>query len=149
MNVRGGSPILIIGAGLAGLCCARHLTDHGVECLIIEASDGVGGRMRTDRSEGFLFDRGFQVLQSAYPEAQRMLDMPALDLRPFYPGALVRNGGSFHKVADSGRQPLDAFAGLLSPIGTLGDKVKIGRLCSRLFGSTLEEIFGQPNITAA
>lgn len=145
MNVRGGSPVLIIGAGLAGLCCARHLIDHGVECLVLEASDGIGGRMRTDRSEGFLLDRGFQVLQSAYPEAQRMLDMPGLDLRPFYPGALVRYGGRFHKVADPWRQPLDALAGLLSPIGTFRDKIRIGRLRSRLIDSALEDIFRQPN----
>lgn len=141
-----GKQVLIVGAGLAGLCCARHLTDHGVDCLILEASDGIGGRIRTDRSEGFLFDRGFQVLQSAYPEAQRVLNMSALDLRPFYPGAMVRYGGRFHKVADPWRQPLAAFAGLFSPIGTLRDKVKIGQLRSRLLGSALEEIFGQPNL---
>lgn len=147
MNVRGEARVLIVGAGLAGLCCARHLTDQGVDCLILEASDKAGGRIRTDRSEGFLFDRGFQILQSAYPEAQRMLDMPALDLRPFYPGALVRYGGRFHKVADPWRQPLDALAGLLSPIGTFRDKIRIGRLRSRLMGSTLDEIFCQPNIS--
>lgn len=147
MIVRNGDRVLIVGAGLAGLCCARHLTDRGVDCLIVEASDDVGGRMRTDRNEGFLFDRGFQVLQSAYPEAQRMLDMAALDLRPFYPGALVRYGGRFHKVADPWRQPLDALAGLFSPIGTLRDKLKIGRLRSRLLAATLEEIFRQPNVS--
>jgi phytoene dehydrogenase-like protein len=147
MSVPGEARVLIVGAGLAGLCCARHLTDHGVDCLVLEASDAVGGRIRTDRSEGFLFDRGFQVLQSAYPEAQRMLDMPALDLRPFYPGTLVRYGGRFHKVADPWRQPMDALAGLFSPIGTLRDKIKIGRLRSRLLGSTLEDIFRQPNIS--
>ena len=145
MKVQSRARVLIVGAGLAGLCCARHLTDHGVDCLLLEASDGIGGRIRTDQSEGFLFDRGFQVLQSAYPEAQRMRDMPALELRPFYPGALVRYGGRFHKVADPWRQPLDALAGLLSPIGTFHDKVKIGRLRSHLLESTLEEIFRQPN----
>ena len=141
MNVRSEARVLIVGAGLAGLCCARRLTDHGVDCLVVEASDGVGGRIRTDRSEGFLFDRGFQVLQSAYPEAQRMLDMPALDLRPFYPGALVRYGRRFHKVADPWRQPLEALAGIFSPIGTIRDKVKIGRLRSHLLESTLERSF--------
>lgn len=85
-------------------------------------------------------------MQSAYPEAQRILDMPALDLRPFYLGALVRYGGRFHKIADPWRQPLDALAGLLSPTGTLRDKVKIGRLRSRLLEPTPEEIFRQPNI---
>ena len=146
MNVRSEARVLIVGAGLAGLCCARHLTDQGIDCLILEGADKVGGRIRTDRSEGFLFDRGFQVLQSAYPEAQRMLDMPALDLQPFYPGALVRYGGRFHKVADPWKQPLDALASLFSPIGTLQDKVKIGRLRSRLLRSTVDELFCQPNL---
>lgn len=146
MNVRSDARVLIVGAGLAGLCCARHLTDHGVDCLVLEGSEGIGGRVRTDRSEGFLLDRGFQVLQSAYPEVQRMLDMPALNLQPFYPGALVRYGGRFHKVTDPWKQPLDALAGLFSPIGTLRDKMKIGKLRSRLLRSTVEDIFCQPNI---
>ena len=102
-------------------------------------------RIHTDRSDGGLFDRGFQVLQSAYLEVQRMLDMPTLDLRPFYSGALVRYGSQFHKVADPWRQPLDALAGLWSPIGRFRDKIKIGRLRSRLIDSTLEGIFRQPN----
>ena len=92
--------VLIIGAGLAGLCCARTLHQAGVPFAILEASDGVGGRVRTDRVEGFLLDRGFQVLQTAYPEARRVLDYPNLDLKPFYPGALVYHGGRLHRVGD-------------------------------------------------
>jgi len=77
------SDILIIGGGLAGLCCALRLHQSGVSFQILEASDGVGGRVRTDKVEGFLFDRGFQVLLTAYPEARRVLDYDALSLRPF------------------------------------------------------------------
>ncbi|MEO7143186.1 MAG: FAD-dependent oxidoreductase, partial [Bryobacteraceae bacterium] len=66
--------VAIVGAGLAGLCCARRLTEAGVSCLVLEASDGIGGRMRTDQVDGFLLDRGFQVLLTAYPEAQNILD---------------------------------------------------------------------------
>ena len=72
-----GPDVLIIGAGLAGLACARHLADAGVSFQVIEASDGIGGRVRTDQVEGFLLDRGFQVLLTAYPEAQRTLDYHA------------------------------------------------------------------------
>ncbi len=66
--------VLIVGGGLAGLCCARRLCGAGVTCRVLEASDAVGGRVRTDRMDGFLLDRGFQVLLTAYPEAQQTLD---------------------------------------------------------------------------
>ena len=75
--------ILIVGGGLAGLSCATRLHEAGVESLILESSDGVGGRVRTDTEQGFLLDRGFQVYLSAYPEAGRQLDLEALDLRRF------------------------------------------------------------------
>ena len=88
--------VVIIGAGLAGLCCARTLHQAGIPSLILEASDGVGGRVRTDRMEGFVLDRGFQVLQTAYPEARRVLNYPALRLKSFYPGALVYYDGQLH-----------------------------------------------------
>jgi phytoene dehydrogenase-like protein len=61
--------VIVIGAGLSGLACALTLREQGLEPLVLEASDAVGGRVRTDRREGFLLDRGFQVLQTWYPEA--------------------------------------------------------------------------------
>lgn len=73
--------MVIVGAGLAGLSCARRLQAAGVDWLLVEASDRVGGRVATDVVDGFVLDRGFQVLQTAYPEAQRVLDFAALDWR--------------------------------------------------------------------
>ncbi len=75
--------VLIAGGGLAGLACARHLHEHGISFQLLEASDAVGGRVRTDHVAGFLLDRGFQVLLTAYPEAQRVLDYSRLDLHAF------------------------------------------------------------------
>src|SRR6185295_19474171 len=95
--------VLIIGAGLAGLSCGRHLADAGVSFRILEASDGIGGRVRTDECEGFLLDRGFQVLLTAYPEAQRTLDYHALDLRKFSPGALAWFAGRMNELVDPWR----------------------------------------------
>jgi hypothetical protein len=81
-------------------CCARTLHQAGFPFVILEASDGVGERVRTDQVDGFHLDRGFQVLQTAYPEARLVLDYRALDLKPFYPGALVYFGGRLHRVGD-------------------------------------------------
>ena len=84
--------VCIVGAGLAGLACARALHFRGVECAVLEASDGVGGRVRTDHVDGFLLDRGFQVALTGYPELHHQLDVPRLRLQRFEPGALVRVG---------------------------------------------------------
>lgn len=136
--------VLIVGAGLAGLCCARRLQESGVSFQILEASETIGGRVRTDHVEGFLLDQGFQVLLTAYPEAQRVLDYAALALRPFYPGALVRYGGAFHRIADPWRRPREMLRTACSPIGTLGDKIKVARLRRRLLAGTLADLFQRP-----
>ena len=138
---------LIVGAGLSGLCCAKHLMERGLSCQIIEASDAVGGRVRTDHVDGFTLDRGFQVLLTAYPETQRVLDYAALDLHPFYPGALVRFNGRFHRVADPWRHPLDGLRSLLSPIGTTRDKLRVARLRHRVRSGSLDALFNQPEQT--
>jgi phytoene dehydrogenase-like protein len=91
---------IIVGAGVAGLSCALELKRKGIEFVILEASDAVGGRVRTDRVDGFLLDRGFQVFLTAYPEARRVLDYSSLDLKAFYPGALLRVNRSFKRVSD-------------------------------------------------
>ncbi len=124
--------VLIVGGGLAGLACALELQTHGVESLILEAGDGVGGRVRTDEFEGFLLDRGFQVLLEAYPECQRLLDYEALDLKPFYPGASIWTGEAFTRFADPYRRPGDVMATLASPIGSVSDKLRVTRLRSEV-----------------
>lgn len=139
--------VVIVGAGLAGLSCARELHAHGVSFQILEASDGVGGRVRTDEVDGFLLDRGFQVLLTAYPETRRVLDYERLDLRPFYPGSLVWYEGQLYKVADPWREPLDGVRGIGSPIGTLADKARVGLLRSRVTQGSVEQLFQRPEKT--
>lgn len=120
--------VIIIGAGLAGLACARHLSQAGLACTLLDASDAAGGRVRTDRVEGFQLDRGFQVFLTGYPEARRMLDYPALQLHPFHPGAMVRYAGGFHRISDPFRRPQDLPSTMTSPIGSFSDKLKVLRL---------------------
>lgn len=139
--------VVIVGAGLAGLCCARQLQEQGVACQILEAADDVGGRVRTDEVDGFLLDRGFQVLLTAYPEAQRILDYKALDLRPFYPGALVRFNGRFHRVADPWRRPVDALMHVFSPIGTVRDKLAVARFRAKVRAGSVEDLLHRPETT--
>lgn len=120
--------VLIVGAGLAGLSCARQLVSAGLTVQVFEASDAVGGRVRTDTVDDFLLDRGFQVLLSEYPEAKLQLDYSDLQLQNFYPGALVRHAGKFHRFADPFRHPLDAAASLFDSTIGFADKLRIGRL---------------------
>jgi phytoene dehydrogenase-like protein len=135
--------VLIVGGGLAGLCCARVLRENGVKFQILEASDGLGGRVRTDEMEGFLLDRGFQVLLTAYPEAKRVLDYARLELKPFAPGAVSWYAGRMNKLVDPWRSHGAWREAWRSEFGTLGDKLRIARLRSRLQGSSIEEIFSR------
>ena len=82
--------VVVVGAGLAGLRCAERVAAAGRSVVVLEASDAVGGRQRTDRIDGFLVDRGVQVLNPAYPAVRRWVDVQALDLRTFGAGVLVR-----------------------------------------------------------
>ncbi len=123
--------VVVVGAGLAGLAAARRLTTAGVEVVVLEAGTAVGGRVATDVVDGFLLDRGFQVHNTAYPEAARVLDHKALDLRAFTPGALVRVGDRLHRVADPRRRPLAAPGTLLAPIGSPADKARVALLAAR------------------
>ena len=120
--------IVVIGAGLAGLACALRLRQAGLRALVLEASDGVGGRVRTDMVDGFRLDRGFQALLTGSPEARRVLDYAALDLRPFAPECYVRLRRRFRRLADPWRRPLGALPALVSPVGTLRDKWRSARL---------------------
>ena len=116
---------IVIGGGLAGLVCASNLHRSGISCLLVEASDQIGGRVRTDEVDGFLLDRGFQVFLTAYPEALATLDYEQLELCRFEPGAMIRYRGKFHRFSDPWRRPQHAISTALSPAATLADKFRI------------------------
>ena len=95
--------VVVAGAGLAGLSAARALRAADLDVLLVEQSDTVGGRVRTDVVDGFLLDRGFQVLNTGYPELRRQVDLEGLHLRPFTKGALLHLDGTRHRVEDPRR----------------------------------------------
>jgi phytoene dehydrogenase-like protein len=140
---------VVVGAGLAGLACALRLHEAGARALVLEASDGVGGRVRSDLVDGFRLDRGFQVLLTAYPETQRVLDYPALDLKPFLPGALVRRAGRFHELSDPWRRPERAWRSLTAGVGSLADRLRMARFRGRVRRGSLEDLFRRPESSAA
>ena len=144
--------MIIIGAGLAGLACALRLAESSssgpggkkIQVTVVEASDGVGGRVRTDvTDDGFLLDRGFHIFLTSYPACRELLDYDALDLQPFYAGADVFYDGEFHRVADPIRHLADGVATLtpLHPIGSIADKVKVGLLRFQTLLSSNDDIF--------
>lgn len=150
---------VIVGAGLAGLTCARALCDTGRDVVLLEASDGPGGRVRTDVVEGFRLDRGFQILLTAYPEVQAQLDCDALDLQPFAPGAVVHLGGDgdersggragFVTVGDPLRRPQDLFSTLAAPVGTFADKLRVLPLALGVRRGDAADLLRAPDMTTA
>lgn len=126
--------IVIVGAGLAGLACARVLAAAGRQFTLLEASNAVGGRVRTDRVDGFLLDRGFQIFLPGYPEARRVLDYENLDLRPLYRGADVFVKDRFHRLADPLTHPLTAARNFRDELVPLRDKWTMLLLRKEVFG---------------
>lgn len=133
--------IIIVGAGVAGLIAARHCEEKGYQPLILEASERAGGRVKTDQVDGFLLDRGFQVLLTEYAEVQRYLDLSQLNLRYFEPGAAIYADGRAFRFRDPLRDPTQLWSALFSPVGTLLDKIKIWQLHRSLQGMSREKIF--------
>jgi len=140
--------VVIVGGGLAGLSCARHLQDSGVNYLIAEVSDRVGGRVKTDRLDGFLLDRGFQVLQTAYPVARQTLKKYPLRLKPFPPGVVVHRDNRFHTLADPRRSPRYFWETLTAPVGTIADRLRMLQLARKVCSGSPESLFKKPESTA-
>jgi phytoene dehydrogenase-like protein len=119
--------VVVIGAGLAGLQCARRVERSGLRAIVLEASDGVGGRIRTDVVDGFHVDRGFQVLNPAYPALRHGIDVGALDLQSFGVGVVVRDGDDSTTLAHPLRHPQFLLSTLFGRHTTLGDVIGLVR----------------------
>ena len=120
--------VVVIGAGLAGLCCGLRLAERGIAFTLLEAAHRVGGRVVTDVVDGYRIDRGFQVLLDSYPEVRARLDLPALGVRAFEAGALVRKDGRFWRIGDPWRRMSSALPTLRAPFVSFSDALRLARL---------------------
>lgn len=138
---------IIVGGGISGLTAARTLHEQGVDFILLEATDRIGGRIKTDVIDGFRLDYGFQVLLTAYPEAKQALDYNALDLKSFLPGAeLLYADGSKGMLGDPLRNIASLLPTLFSKAGSIKDKFGILSLRHRLSKLSIEAIFNQKEI---
>ena len=141
------SRVVVVGGGLAGLTAARRLAADGFDVTVFERHEDVGGRVRSRRGDGFVFDRGFQVLFTAYPAARRELDLTALDLRSFSPGGVVCRGDRRSVLADPLRDPGALTQTLFNTEISTMDKLRTLRLRVDVRAKSIEEIFSGPDAT--
>jgi phytoene dehydrogenase-like protein len=134
--------VVVVGAGLAGLCAALHLSDAGLDVRLLEQADDVGGRVRTDVVDGMLLDRGFQLHNDAYPEARRMLNHDALALCRYAAGVVVTRDGHRHRLGDPRRAPSWAASTALAPVGSPVSK-------ARLVAYALRTVIRPPHVLAS
>ncbi|WP_371482054.1 FAD-dependent oxidoreductase [Kitasatospora sp. NBC_00315] len=140
--------VVVVGAGLAGLAAARLLTGHGLNVQVLEASDRIGGRMATREVDGFRLDHGGHLLNTAYPELRRRLDLDRLDLRPLAPGVLVHAAGRRHRTGDP-RPGGTRQTAARTPFGSPLDRARLGNWLSRLAATSTGRLHARPETTAA
>ncbi|MGN9765437.1 NAD(P)/FAD-dependent oxidoreductase [Micromonospora sp. SD12] len=122
--------VIVVGGGLAGLAAARRLHRAGVPWRLLEAGDRLGGRVATDAVDGYLLDRGFQVLNTAYPRLGALLDVDRLRLGLFTSGVLVRKGDRLTRLVNPLREPTGAPGTALAGVGSLLDRLRFAALAT-------------------
>lgn len=141
--------IHIVGAGVSGLVAAKVLESHGCRSVVIESTDRVGGRVKTDFLDGFQLDHGFQVLLTSYPEAQKHLDYKSLELQKILPGAAIFLSKKQKIIGNPLKEISFLFPTLFSGIGCFSDKLRILQLNHILKRKTLSEIFSESELSTS
>jgi len=145
MSLMRGTSVVVAGGGLAGLVAARHLAEEGLDVTLYERRETVGGRVRSREQDGFTLDRGFQVLFTSYPAVQQELDLDALDLRPFKPGAVIARSGERSILSDPLRDPKALLESALNREVTMSDKLRTLALRQDLRDRSEAEFFTGPD----
>jgi len=141
------SKIHIIGAGISGLIAAQILENYGYKPTILEGSNSIGGRVKSDLVKGYTLDRGFQVLLTSYPAAKKYIDFEALKLQKLLPGAVIFKKGKTQTIGDPLRSFSMVLPTLFSSIGKLSDKIKILKLNLLLKNKKIDAIFKEEEKT--
>ncbi|MGY2067601.1 NAD(P)/FAD-dependent oxidoreductase [Blastococcus sp. SYSU DS0619] len=139
--------VVVAGAGLAGLSAATRLAAAGLDVHVLEAGGHAGGRLATERIDGFVVDRGFQVLNTGYPRAAD-LDLPTLDLGWFERGAVIRVDGRAHRVVDPRQRPAGVLGTAAAPLGSLREKAALVAFSLRAGYSPVDRLLRAPERTA-
>ena len=154
MNVAGATnqlptetDVVIVGGGLAGLAAARRLHRAGIPWTLLEAADRLGGRVATDVVDGYLLDRGFQVLNTAYPRLGTLLDLDTLDLGYFTAGVLVRRGGELRRLVNPVREPTATPRTALADVGTTLDRLRFAALATGYASLPPRRLLAAPETT--
>ena len=116
------SEVLVVGAGLAGLSAAIYLEAAGVDVTVIESSDRAGGRVASDVIDGFICDRGFQLINAKYPALQELDVIKELDFIEAPRVIEVSLGDRRHVVGDPRQVPWTA---LDKATGTVPEKIAL------------------------
>ncbi|GHJ52229.1 oxidoreductase [Nonomuraea sp. TT08I-71] len=139
--------VVVVGGGLAGLAAARRLHRAGVPWRLVEAADRLGGRVATDEVDGYLLDRGFQVLNTAYPRLGGLVDLGALDLGWFTSGVLVRRGDRLDRLVNPLRDPAGAAGTLTAGVGSLVDRLRFAALATGCATLPVSRLLNAPETT--
>lgn len=140
-------PVIVVGAGLAGLACATRLRRSGIPVRVFEASNTVGGRVHTDRVDGYLLDRGFQVLNTAYPALAAQVSLDALELRELPRGIRIRKGGRVREVQHPLTSPAAGPRALFSGVTSVRGKLALARYAAGLVTSGVDGILARPDVS--
>ncbi|MBV2353628.1 FAD-dependent oxidoreductase [Streptomyces sp. J2-1] len=161
--------VVVVGAGVAGLAAAHRLTSAGVTTVVLEAAPCAGGRMATEKVDGFRLDRVGQVLSTSGTELGRTPGLGSLPLRPYAPGVLLHRDGRTHRAgapvnAGSARGALHAVRALASaprggtavsgrggtaPAGGAMDQARLGAALGRLAATPVDRLLARPELPAA
>ena len=139
---------IVVGAGISGLSCALELEKNGYRVQILEKENHPGGRVHSDVINGYILNRGFQVLQTGYPETKRLLDYEKLELCNLDPEVWIMNNNKIKKLYDPIQNPSNLLKAAFSNVGTFQDKLRLLQLRQSTTSRSTNKIFQENETTS-